>query len=74
MPIHEQYLHMLYFGTCYMTQIVHGDMIPYGHIEETLGIVVLVFQKFFMSFILAQAEHFTASVHLQYMNHISKMN
>ena len=53
---------------------MHGDMIPYGHIEESLGLLVLLLQKFLMSFILAQAEHYTASRNLQYSTHIKRMN
>ena len=53
MGVAEAYLHFLYFGMGYSVQILAGDMIPYGHVEEAIGLIILLFSKFIMNYILA---------------------
>ena len=36
MGVAESYLHFLYFGMGYAVNILAGDMIPYGHVEEAI--------------------------------------
>lgn len=48
MPAFEKYIHFLYFGIGIMCQILAGDMAPYGHLEETLGLIILLISKFSM--------------------------
>jgi hypothetical protein len=54
---------MLYFGTYNTAAVMFGDMIPYGHLEETFGLLFLLFQKFFAHYIFAESENFSASKH-----------
>ena len=37
----EAYIHFIYFGIGHMLQILQGDMVPYGHYEETFGLIIL---------------------------------
>ena len=74
MPKHHQYLMILYYAACNMAMVIYGDIVPYSNIEQVAGLMIMVFIKFFTSFIYAEFENYNSSINSSYTNHIQKLS
>ena len=53
-----------------MAMVIYGDIVPYSNIEQVAGLMIMVFIKFFTSFIYAEFENYNSSINSSYTNHI----